>query len=582
MNDVEEVKNKTDIVSIIGEHVRLTKAGRNFKGLCPFHEERSPSFMVSPELQMYKCFGCGEAGDVFNFLQKYEGMDFPEALQFLSDKAGVTLTKRVSGEASLKQQVIEVNRVAAQFYHYLLKNHALGKESAMYIKEKRGLEDKTIDTFSIGAAPKNPSILFNFLVRKKKFKPDIIEQAGLVYKTQRGYMDRFRERVIFPISNHRGEVIALAGRILPQYDTGKVGKYINSPETPAYHKSSSLYGLNVTKDEIRKSRTAVVVEGELDLLSLWQAGIKNVVAIKGTAMTEDHVRILSRFAETLIMALDSDFAGDSASLRGLSFAQNNGLEVRVMSLGEYKDPDEFAKADPTGLLKAIKNSIDAWEFVIGVVSKRFDLSTGAGKAKASKQLVPVLSTIEDAIVRSHYLQKAATRLGVPVEAVNQEVSKQDIPKKMEEAIIPANKTHKNRRELLEERLLVLSTYDAPPKGIDGLFTARTTSKVYAAMKEYIKEHPSFESKSFVKSLPDELRKWFSDLIISTSAEDIKDPAGEMKAVLRDLTELTLKEKLSQVAHKISEYERQGNNEKVSEFEQEFQQISGKLSKLRNN
>lgn len=579
MNEVEQVKNKIEIVSIIGEHVKLSKAGRNFKGICPFHEERTPSFMVSPELQMYKCFGCGEAGDVFTFLEKYEGMEFYEALKFLADKAGIKLVPRNNEDSSIKTQVLEANSLAASFYHYLLTKHALGREGMDYIHGTRGLEIGTIEKFNIGFAPKNIDILFQTLSKKKGVVGKVLEQSGLVFKTDRGYMDRFRERIIFPISNHRGEVVALAGRILPQYDTGKVGKYINSPETPVYHKSSSLYGLNITKDEIRRAKTAVVVEGELDLLSLWQAGVKNVVAIKGTAMTEEHVRILNRFTDTLIMALDSDFAGDTAALRGLSFAQNAGMEIKVVSLGDYKDPDEFAKADPAGLVKAIRAASDAWEFVISVVSKRYDLSTGAGKAKASRQLMPVLATIEDNIVRSHYLQKAALKLGVPVDAVSREVSKQKVEKtKTPPRVI--GKIAKSRRELLEEWLLVLySMRGDPATGKIEFFETPVASKIYKHMASFGGENKRFEAALFVNSLPEELKIGYSDILMNAANEEIKDIEREIAKVENDLSELVIKKRLQKIAEKMSVYENEGKGKKLKSLEREFKKLSSELSVL---
>ena len=582
MDEVAEVKGKTDIVAIIGEHVELRKAGRNFRGLCPFHSEKSPSFMVSPELQIYKCFGCGETGDVFTFLERYEGMEFYEALRFLAERAGVKLKPRSNRDTSIRIQILDANRLAASFYHYILIKHNLGKIGLSYLKEKRGIKQQTIEKFNLGFAPKNPELLFSTLTKKRKIPRDILEQSGLCFKTNRGYMDRFRERVIFPIYDIRGETVALAGRILPEYDTGRVGKYINSPETPVYHKSNSLYGMNITKDAIRKARTVILVEGELDMLSLWQAGIKNVVAIKGTALTEDHVRILSRFADTIIMALDSDFAGDTAAIRGFSFAQNAGLEIKVMKLGVYKDPDEFARADPDGVQKAIRTAVDAWEFVIDVVGKRFDLSTGAGKAKASRQLIPVLATIEDNIVRSHYLQKAATKFGVPVESVNREVMKQRPQKRKEENIVSRiEKKPKTRREMLEERLIVLycNSPSLLEKKDEDLFIDPLILKIYKKLQQYLSENKIFEIATFSDSLPEELSSGFSDLMISSSADEILDASREAATVERELRELILKEKIIELTKKISDEESEGKDKKLVSLQEEFQRLSEKLSKV---
>ncbi|OGM32680.1 DNA primase [Candidatus Woesebacteria bacterium RIFCSPHIGHO2_01_FULL_44_21] len=578
MDDVTEVKQKTDIVAIVGEQVKLTRAGRNFKGLCPFHDERTPSFMVSPELQIYKCFGCGESGDVFTFLEKHEGTEFYEALKYLADRAGVKLAPRSGQDTSLKTQVLEANELAAKFYHYILTKHTLGKPGAAYLR-KRGVEVETVKKFNLGFAPQDGNILGSALSKKKNIKFEILEGAGLVFKSRGGYMDRFRERVIFPIRSARGETVALAGRILPEYDSGKVGKYINSPETVVYHKSSSLYGLDVTKDDIRKTRSAVVVEGELDLLSSWQAGVKNIVAIKGTALTDEHVRILARFADTLIMALDSDFAGNSAAIRGLTFAQNAGLEIRVVNLGKYKDPDEFARAEPEEYKNAIKNATDAWEFVISVIAKRFDTATGPGKARASRQVTPILASIEDAIVRAHYVQKAANKLGVPVEAVAREVEKKGVsPKEVSES---TPETDKPRRELLEERLLTLSIERPEMLVRDELkfiFSTPLNLKIAREIVNFALEHDSLDIPALGNKLPSELKEGFAGLVMQLKT-DLIGSEHEGKLLKSELKELVLKERLNSLGKKIASLEAEGKGQELEKIEGEFQALSRELTEL---
>ena len=291
MNDqVAEVKAKTDIVSIISERIELKKAGRNYKANCPFHGEKTASFMVSPELQIFKCFGCSEAGDVFSFLEKFEGMEFPEALKYLADRAGVKLTRGTFGDSTEKEQLIEINTQTLKFYNYMLTNQPVGKRALDYLLKDRGLKMEIIKEFQLGYSPENSYPLSNFLIGKKKFSPKMIEMAGIGLPSGQNIYDRFNGRVIFPLFDHRGNPIGFAGRVLP-WDKRDTGKYINSPETPLYHKSSVLFGLNLTRPLIKKKKVAIVVEGELDLISSYQAGIKNVVAIKGSALTEDQVRL---------------------------------------------------------------------------------------------------------------------------------------------------------------------------------------------------------------------------------------------------------------------------------------------------
>ncbi|OGM11297.1 DNA primase, partial [Candidatus Woesebacteria bacterium RBG_16_39_8b] len=316
MDQVDEVKQKNDIVQVVGSHVNLKKAGRNYKGLCPFHQEKTPSFMVSPELQIYKCFGCGESGDVIAFLQKLEHMDFYEALKFLADRVGIKLAP-VSGKFGENERIYQISHSASNFYRYVLLSHSAGKKALAYLTRERGIRMDVVKKFNLGFSPDKPEVLANYLIKKKKFSAEELIKAGLVYRRSGRLIDRFARRLVFPISDHRGNVVGFAGRVLPD-DKTEMGKYINSPETPVYHKSRSLYGLNFSKSEIKSSGSAVVVEGELDFISTYRAGIKNVVAIKGTAFTLEQISLLSRFTSKLVLALDSDFAGSIAARRGIT------------------------------------------------------------------------------------------------------------------------------------------------------------------------------------------------------------------------------------------------------------------------
>jgi len=293
-NQVEEIKSKADIVQVIGERVKLKKAGRRFTGLCPFHSEKTPSFTVSPELGIYKCFGCGVAGDVIKFLQEYDGITFVEAMEELGERVGVRFNPRggkasMAGDDGLKLRLLEANSLATEYYHFLLMEHKIGEIAREYLK-KRGIKKRTWKEFRLGYAPEGWRNLSDYLVKKKRFKLDDLEKSGLL--VAKGY-DRFRGRVIFPLRDGRGRVVGLAGRLIKE--NKKEGKYVNSPETLIYHKSKHLYGLFENKDWIRKKKRVLVVEGELDMISSWQAGVKEVVAVKGSALTEDQARLIRRY-----------------------------------------------------------------------------------------------------------------------------------------------------------------------------------------------------------------------------------------------------------------------------------------------
>ncbi len=584
MNDqVREVKEKTDIVALIGEHVTLKKAGRHWKGLCPFHNEKTPSFTVSPELQLYKCFGCGKSGDVFTFLEEYEGLEFPDALKVLAQKAGVELIQTKGVEGGKKEILYEVNDLAAKFYHYVLMNLASGKDSLTYFIDKRGLTKDTIEAFLLGAAPESPHALFDFLARKKNISPETLVEAGLVFKTDRGdYIDRFRGRAIFPIQNARGATIALAGRILPGPMEKKLAKYINSPETPIYHKSESLFGLPQSRAEIKRTKAAVVVEGEVDMISSWQHGVKNVVAIKGSAFTDSHARVLSRLATSVILALDADFAGGNAAMKGISEAQKFGLEVKVANLGEYKDPDEFARADELGYQKALSTSVNVWDFLVELMFSRYSIDTAQGKLELSRALIPYLSHIEDPILQAHYVRLVAGRLSVPESAVMSSLKsvKQEIP--VVEISAPKQDPEvkdTSRRAKIEERLLLLVALDdahSLPKISESVFLSSKGKRLFASLTRFSKEHPTdFQFKNFVSSLPPELSFGFVDSFLEDDDSERKVDGKEIGMLLRELTEMSIKEEIKALSVKIKSLDMTHNETEISALQAKI----GELTKL---
>lgn len=576
-DQVEEVKSKTDIVSLIGDSVKLTKAGKHFKGLCPFHSEKTPSFTVSPELQIYKCFGCGEAGDVFNFLEKYEGMEFSEALKFLADRAGVELIKNKNFASGEKEILYQINALAAKFYHYLLLNHAVGKESLEYVMKTRGLLRETIETFQVGFAPENQNALVSYLVSKKKYKPEDLQKAGVAVALSGRYVDRFRGRIIFPLIDHRGNSVGLAGRIMPGPKSQKLAKYINSPETLIYHKSSMLYGLNITRSEIKKSKFAVVTEGELDMISSYQCGIRNVVAIKGSALTEEQVRILSRLTSNIILALDSDLAGDSAARRGIAIAQKLGMNIKVAKLGQYKDPDDAARADPEGLKNAIKNSINIWDFLIESIFAKHEAHSGEGKAIISREVIPVLASIEDKIVQSHYATLVGTRLGVSVETVLSQVGSgnAEVPKATTQKPEPRQLS---RRELLERDLLYLGFNSKPDlllqSKVSDLITGHSASRLLQALEEYLLTTDRFDAALYLKSLPDELGRSFSEMMLDAKEEEqtIEQVLHEFEDTYFQLVLLNHKLRLEELTAKMNLQEKNKDKIGLKETKAEYAKL----------
>jgi DNA primase len=588
MNDqVAEVKLHTDIVSIISERIELKKAGRNYKASCPFHGEKTASFMVSPELQIFKCFGCSEAGDVYSFLEKFEGMEFPEALKYLADRAGIVLVRTNIGPTSDREKLIEINSLALKFYNYMLLSRPEGKKALDYLLTTRGLKLETIKEFQLGYSPENSYIINDFLIKKKKFTAKDIDLAGIgVSRDGKEFYDRFNGRVMFPLFDHRGNPIGFAGRVLP-WDKRDTGKYINSPETPVYHKSNILFGLNLTRSFIKKKKVAIVVEGELDLISSYQAGIKNIVAIKGSALTDEQVKLLSRFAPKFILALDSDFAGDAAARRGITVAENSGVEVKVAKITGFKDPDDAARGNINSYKNDLIHAIGAWDFLIDSVFGRYKSETGEGKAKISKELIPILAGIEDKIVQAYYTNLVAEKLRVPLEAVVQQLAKTD-SKTSESLGTPSLKTAegqgKNRNSLLEERLLTLS-FQSDPKV---LFTKEINihiknpayQKILVELEVYFKNHENFDAKEFGESLPKELFDGYAIMVLGEN-QDLIDKPDELKKeldlVVKELTILGIKENLKNLAFKMKELEKTGDKDGLLSVQNQFNKLAKRLA-----
>ncbi|OGE02595.1 hypothetical protein A3G16_03675 [Candidatus Curtissbacteria bacterium RIFCSPLOWO2_12_FULL_41_16] len=453
MDQKDEVKSKVDLVEVIASYIPLKKMGRNFAGLCPFHSEKTPSFMVSAERQAFKCFGCNESGDVYTFLEKMEGWDFREALEEMAKKAGVVLADfKPSGVQKNKEKLIEINKKALQFYKYLLNKHPIGETARKYLIS-RGVTQEFWEKFDLGYAPAGWENLSKFL-KKRGYDLADMATAGLMIArlmvprvqasggqgrdtkgpgfSEGGYYDRFRNRIIFPLKDGRGTVLGFSGRTIddaqkeaPLRSKSFEGqaKYINSPETSIYNKGSLLFGLDVARGAIRDKKETVLVEGEFDVISAHKAGVFNVVASKGTALTERQVVILSRLAEKVVLCFDTDLAGDAAARRGIELLDLAGLDICVVRLGKHKDPDDFAQKDPAGFKKAISNALNVYDYFLESATARYDPKTADGKKKIGQEILPVLARISDDLVRAHYTDKLARVLDLEVTLVAAAVDK---------------------------------------------------------------------------------------------------------------------------------------------------------------
>ncbi|OGY09961.1 MAG: DNA primase [Candidatus Blackburnbacteria bacterium RIFCSPHIGHO2_01_FULL_43_15b] len=578
-NQIEEIKRKTDIVEIIGEYVDLKKAGRNYKGLCPFHGEKTPSFMVSQELQIFKCFGCSVGGDVYKFLEDYEKIDFPQALKILADRAGVKL-RPLGGFAGYeeKEELYKVNFLTAEFYHYLLAEHPLGEVARQYLAN-RGITLETVKLFKIGFAPDRSDTLFNFLGKKRGYKPEIIVKAGLSVLRNGQYFDRFRGRVIFPLSDHYGNILGFSGRVIK--DGGEIAKYINSPDTLVYKKGNNLFGLNITKQDIKKAGFAIVVEGEFDLLSSYQAGVKNVVAIKGSAFTPEQAQLVSRFCSQVYLALDADFAGDQAARRGIDILKKAGVDIRVVKMGDgAKDPDDFARSDPEGWEKVVKEGEGIYDFLIRTAFSKFDAQTTEGKEKISRELSPILAGIEDEIVKASCMKTVAGRLGVPEEAVVRQVRKHQAAFTQQGGeSIPAKMEEKSRREILEETLLGLILQSPNLEKFDGVFKTNKALRLAQTLPNWGKD--KFDPGEFAASLPAELRDFFGEVFFAYSDSSSLKIEEEIEEIKKEIEILDLRERILQITRDIAQRESTEDPETLRILTEELDCAAKNLGKLEN-
>lgn len=399
---VEEVRSKNDIVDIISGYVSLKKKGSSYFGLCPFHNEKSGSFAVSPQKQMFYCFGCGAAGNVFTFLMKYENDTFPEAIERLAERAGVKLpevelTQEQKKAMSEKAQLLEINKTAANYFYYLLR-HEPGKVGMDYIK-KRMLSDETMKQFGLGYSDKYSDDLVKYL-RNKGYKDEMIVKAGLASRDEKhGTHDKFWNRVMFPIQDMNHRVIGFGGRVMGEGEP----KYLNSPETPIFDKSRNLYGLNFARSS--KKNYLILVEGYMDVISMHQAGFIEAVASLGTAFTIGQAQIIKRFAEHVILSFDSDEAGTKAKLRAIGILKDAGLSAKVLDLKPYKDPDEFIKnLGVEEMQKRIDNAVNSFFFEISVMEQQYNLKEPDEKTKFHREIAAKLCEFPDEVERNNYLE----------------------------------------------------------------------------------------------------------------------------------------------------------------------------------
>lgn len=586
---VEEIKSRLDLAELIQSYVRLHKAGINYKANCPFHGEKTPSFFVSPTRQIWHCFGCGRGGDAFKFVMEIEGHDFPEALRMLAARTGVVLKREDPAIRSERNRLYDLCEEAAKIFE---RNLALTPAVRSYLV-KRGLKEETIREFRIGFAPHSWDFLLKALFARG-FKKEEVERAGLAIKSEdkSSWYDRFRSRIIFPIDDASGRVVGFSGRIFREEsrsnpssrarDEGNPeakdeAKYVNTPNTLIYDKSRVLYGFDRAKQEIRQKNQVVVVEGQMDLVMSHQAGVKNTIAVSGTALTPQQLKTVKRLCETLVSSFDTDAAGESATKRSLALASQFEFECKVAVIPSGKDPADAVRENPEAWIRAVVEAKPVVEFYFTKALQEKDAKTATGKKEIAALVLPWIRELGNEIERVHWIKMLAEKLAVGEEAVWKELSKVESPAgvsaKEEEGIAHAPK----RRDLLEERLLALLPLvgeERKNQSLQNHYLTFTSSlhqelfgilsgegKMLAASPELLKQLEIFRFKGEVL------------------AQMVSDPVQEFLLCKRELEKECVKERLLVLGEEIGKKEKEGNQTAVTTLLQDFRLLSERLKEF---
>lgn len=591
---VEALQQRIDIVDIVGEHVQLRRSGRSFMGLCPFHNERSPSFSVSPDRQMFHCFGCGAGGTAIRFVMDIEGLTFVEAVVRLAERVNMTLPVELeevgvpSSEAERLERMKEAHELAAKFYSYILMNSATGVQALTYL-ENRGIERTTIAEFRLGYSPNTERRLVDFLV-KRGFPVDLLVDCGLAVSLGERVVDRFRHRVMIPISDGRGQVVAFGGRSL---SAEAKPKYLNSPETPLFHKSRVLFNLHTARKAIRQSRTAVVFEGYMDVISAWQAGVQSGVASMGTSLTEEQLTILKRYADRITVAYDGDAAGKRATRRALDIARSVRMECRVVQFPDGLDPDDFIRqrGGPAFTRQFESKLLTEVQYLMQALREEARLESPAGRTEYVRSALQLLAERATPIERDEELQKIALEFHFSMDTLQQEMRtvKPSPTKRAEKrefdaspraqspaSLVPAEVRAGNYilKSLLLEQATAAWLED---KGVMELPTAEQTA-LLARLYAFRFEHPDGSAASFMNGLDDaELLRLASGLAMEDAPNFDEDVLLDC---LRSIRLHQLDTRYRQALQELLDAQVEGRLDEVDAFRSEVEALQQQIAQCK--
>ncbi len=584
MDDVDLIKQKIDVADLIASYIPIKRAGRNFKANCPFHNEKSPSFVISPERQIWHCFGCAKGGDIFTFVEEYERTDFSEALKVLAERAGIKLKKNVfkTQQDERKNRIYEINHLSSQFYNFLLTKHKSGIQALEYV-EKRGLTKAIIATFTLGFAPRQGNALIEYLIKKKGYSKDELVEAGVATLRNGRLFDFFQNRIIFPIQDSRGNIVAFSGRGLTD---DAIPKYINTKETSVYVKGDTVFGLFQAKDAIKKEGKAILMEGEFDVISSFKEGVLNTVAIKGTALTENQIRLLKRFAQKIVFCFDTDPAGTEAQRRSIALITKEGINASVVIPPQGKDPDELLKENPALFKKALKNEVNIYDFIIESSVQNEDPTKVEGKKHIMSRTLSFITDIENEIVKEHYLKKLATLLETSYESVVKEAEKKKFPTQKEDKVIPPS-MNKPRQEMIEDNLLTLILQSQKPK--DAMAAAASVfetieletpsaKSIFNTLKEYFITSDELSVVEVSKLLHESVIPTFDLYFLASIPNFASNELHllEVEKAARAVKQSAVKAQLQTISEKMKEAEKKENEEELQKLREEFSLLASRF------
>jgi DNA primase len=562
-SQIEEIKNKLNVVDIVGSYIKLTKTGANYRGACPFHSEKKPSFFVSPARQMWKCFGCGAGSSIFDFVMKVEGVEFGDALRILANKAGIELKRENPQLRTERQRLYEICDLACSFFEKQLGNSSWGKEAKDYLL-KRGIKKESIIKWRLGYSPDTWQGLSDFLVGRGYTRQEIVK-AGLAVDSEKGNnpYDRFRGRIIFPVFDLNSQVVGFGARVFKEKNEKDVAKYINTPQTLLYDKGNILYGLNNAKLDVRKKNQCVLTEGYTDAIMAHQAGFENTVAASGTALTLRHLNILKRYTDNLLLAFDMDLAGDTATKRGINLAESQGFNIKVIeTYDNAKDPAEIILENPQSWEESLTKAKSIMDYYFDSALAKLDRSSPQGKKEIGKMVLPAIKRLPNKIEQSHWIQKLSQKLDIREEAIIEELRNIKVEIKKED-INSQNITaveQGGRKKLLEDKIISLVLKEPENSNL---------------IEELHFNLFCEKSRNFIENIKkNELgdKDFFDTLSLRAEVEYDEDGPEEVKLCLLQLKDIYIREKLNIITGEIKVAEEEKNSEKVNNLIGEFNKI----------